>query len=89
MLCGGSLGMIVTWSICGILTEFIGWPCVFYGTGVIAILISIAWILVVYDCPEKHPRIDKAEIELIKNATVGLSDSAKVMSCVIVHMYKL
>lgn len=60
------------------LIELIGWPYVFYVTGVISLLISATWILLVYDCPSKHPRIDKAEIELIENAIVGLSNSAKV-----------
>lgn len=78
MLCGGSIGGTATWSIGGILIDSFGWPSVFYVTGVVSLLMSFAWILLVYDCPAKHPRIDKAEIEFIENAIVGLSDSAKV-----------
>lgn len=78
LLCGVSLGIVVTWSMCGYIIEFAGWPYVFYVTGTLTLIISLIWIRVVYDCPAKHPKIGQCEKEHIENATVGLSNSTQV-----------
>lgn len=79
-LTGGSLGTAVTWPMCGMIIEAIGWQYVFYVTGALCMLFSLSWIVFVYDSPAKHPRITKAEREYIEGELVGLSDSAKVFS---------
>ncbi|XP_044272511.1 sialin [Tribolium madens] len=61
-----SLGAALTMPVCGFLISSIGWPSVFYVTGAVGILWSVAWFLLVFDSPAQHPRItieEKLEIE--------------------------
>jgi MFS transporter, ACS family, hexuronate transporter len=43
-----------------------GWPAVFYATGVLGFLWLLFW-LVLYDSPEKHPRVSPAELAHIRS----------------------
>ncbi|PSN29031.1 Vesicular glutamate transporter 3 [Blattella germanica] len=72
--------------VCGYLIATLGWESVFYVTGVVGLLWSIVWFLVVFDSPAQHPRISPEEREYIesaigdatshgKDALVGLSSS--------------
>ncbi|EFA08738.2 sialin [Tribolium castaneum] len=61
-----SLGAALTMPVCGFLISSIGWPSVFYVTGAVGIVWSVAWFLLVFDSPAQHPRItieEKLEIE--------------------------
>lgn len=42
-----------------------GWPATFYVTGALGLLWLAAWLLV-YDAPEKHPRLSAAERDYIR-----------------------
>lgn len=63
-----SLGAAITMPVCGFLIYNLGWPSVFYITGVIGLLWSIAWFLVVFDSPADHPRITTEEREFIESS---------------------
>nr|CAD7399206.1 unnamed protein product [Timema poppensis] len=58
---GNSLGSALTLPLCGQLIHWFGWPSVFYVTGVLGTLWYTAWVLFMFDSPEKHPRISSSE----------------------------
>lgn len=49
--------------LCLQLISWYGWEAVFYFTGIVGVLWFVAWWLLVFDTPRKHPRI--SEIEMI------------------------
>lgn len=69
-----SLGAAITMPICGFLIASLGWESVFYVTGVVGLVWSIVWFLVVFDSPAQHPRISVEERRFIENA-IGDSTS--------------
>lgn len=56
-----SLGAALTMPLSGFLISTWGWPSVFYITGTIGLLWSMAWFYFVYDSPAEHPRITQEE----------------------------
>lgn len=56
-----SLGAALTMPVCGFLIDKLGWESVFYTTGVIGLLWSIAWFFLIFDSPADHPRITAEE----------------------------
>ncbi|XP_078045525.1 putative inorganic phosphate cotransporter [Augochlora pura] len=71
-----SLGAAITMPICGFLIASFGWESVFYVTGVIGLIWSVAWFLLVFDSPAQHPRISDEERRYIEDA-IGSSAVAK------------
>jgi ACS family sodium-dependent inorganic phosphate cotransporter len=65
-----ALGAALTYPVCGYLIAFLGWPSVFYISGGITLLWTMAWFYLVYDSPEQHPRISREEKELLKDARI-------------------
>jgi ACS family sodium-dependent inorganic phosphate cotransporter len=61
-----ALGAALTLPMCGHLIAQFGWPSVFYVTGTITLLCTIAWFYLAYDSPEQHPRISDKEREALK-----------------------
>nr|CAD7394227.1 unnamed protein product [Timema cristinae] len=55
------LGSLLTMGLSGVLIEVGGWPLVSYVFGGAAAFWSLLWLLLVYDSPEKHPRISDEE----------------------------
>lgn len=74
-----SLGAAITMPICGFLIASIGWESVFYVTGVIGVLWSVAWFLLVFDTPADHPRISDEERIFIESA-LGTTASKRKLS---------
>ncbi|KAG5896957.1 hypothetical protein JTB14_024804 [Gonioctena quinquepunctata] len=61
-----SLGAALTLPVCGFLISSVGWASVFYLTGIIGVIWSILWFLLIADSPAQHPRItmeERMEIE--------------------------
>lgn len=75
---GGSLGTAISWPMCGMIIEVLGWPYVFYITGGLSLAFSGLWFIMVFDTPTKHPRISQKERDYIDGEVVGVSASAKV-----------
>ncbi|KAL0112804.1 hypothetical protein PUN28_012219 [Cardiocondyla obscurior] len=71
-----SLGAAVTMLMCGFLIASLGWESVFYVTGVIGIIWSVTWFLLVFDSPSQHPRISAEERHFIENA-IGTTTTTK------------
>jgi ACS family hexuronate transporter-like MFS transporter len=44
----------------------LGWPAAFYFTGGLGLLLLVFWLLI-YDQPERHPRVSPAELALIQS----------------------
>ena len=42
-----------------------GWRMAFYSCGVLGLLVALVWYFFATDRPEQHPRVNRAEIELI------------------------
>ncbi|XP_044268829.1 sialin-like [Tribolium madens] len=60
------VGLTLTLSFSGILIDYWGWPCVFYISGSMTMLGSFSWFYLIYDSPQKHPRIKKDELEKLE-----------------------
>ena len=58
---GSVAGLVITFPLCGHLSESYGWPSAYYVIGTISVIWFISWWFLVYDTPEKHPRIDESE----------------------------
>ncbi|XP_017063188.2 sialin [Drosophila eugracilis] len=71
-----SLGAAITMPICGFLISIAGWASVFYLTGAVGLLWSLAWFAFVYETPATHPRISSEERREIEEA-IGTSTSKK------------
>ncbi|KAJ8923211.1 hypothetical protein NQ315_001766 [Exocentrus adspersus] len=72
-----SLGAALTLPVCGYLISTLGWPSVFYFTGVVGLVWSVFWFALVFDSPAQHPRIsveEKMEIETKISEGVGGKD---------------
>uniref|UniRef100_A0A1L8DEC3 Putative permease of the major facilitator superfamily protein n=2 Tax=Nyssomyia neivai TaxID=330878 RepID=A0A1L8DEC3_9DIPT len=66
---GGTLGTIFTWQMIGFLVEVIGWPWGGFYVPAIFALIGIGfWVFLVYDSPDKHPRITIEEKNFIESS---------------------
>lgn len=76
-LFGTDIGTVITWTVCGLLIEKLGWQWAFYGPGIVAAMFTLLWSLVVYDSPGQHPRINSAEREYIENSLTGISKDLK------------
>lgn len=62
---GATLGAPCAMVISGWLVEQFSWPVAFYFFGGIGVLWSYVWLLRVCDDPDKHPRIEADERELL------------------------
>ena len=51
--------------IMGWLTTFMGWPYAFYFMGLVGIIVSLIWLIIVYG-PDRHPRITPEELAYIE-----------------------
>ncbi|XP_011136640.1 sialin isoform X1 [Harpegnathos saltator] len=71
-----SLGAAITMPICGYLIASLGWESVFYVTGAIGIIWSVAWFLLVFDSPSQHPRISHEERCYIEDS-IGTTATTK------------
>ncbi|EDS26086.1 sialin [Culex quinquefasciatus] len=68
MLMGGTFGTVITWPLVGVLIETLGWSFAFYVPAVITAVVTMFWLILVADCPAKHPRIKKSEQEFIQKS---------------------
>ncbi|XP_054719646.1 LOW QUALITY PROTEIN: putative inorganic phosphate cotransporter [Uloborus diversus] len=66
---GGPIGTVVALSLSGYLSSstFLGgWPSVFYVFGALGCVWFFFWIFFIYESPDQHPRISKAELNYIR-----------------------
>jgi len=64
---GACLGTVISMPACGYLCEYVGWESAFYVFGAIGIVWFIFWAFLVFDSPDKHPRISQKEKEFLES----------------------
>jgi MFS transporter, ACS family, hexuronate transporter len=63
---GTNIGALITPLVVPIITVRFGWEAAFVATGAIGLLWLLAWWLM-YDHPDRHPRVTRAELALIRS----------------------
>lgn len=63
---GFSIGIGLTYPLCGFIIEHFGWRPVFYTTGTIGMVWCVIWYLLAFNTPSEHPRITMHELEYIE-----------------------
>lgn len=79
---GSNIGTVISLPISGWLCTLDyggGWPLCFYLFGGLGVVWFIAWMFLVYDTPQKHPRVCPKEVEYI-TASIGPQDDKPAMS---------
>ncbi|XP_057664794.1 sialin isoform X1 [Diorhabda carinulata] len=74
---GFSIGIGITYPLCGFLIAHLGWRSVFYTTGSIGIIWCLIWYLLAFDSPEIHPRISLREQQYIKENTNNTYENSR------------
>lgn len=74
---GFSIGIGITYPLCGVLISNLGWRSVFYTTGSIGVLWCLIWYLLAFDSPETHPRISLREQKYIRENTVNTYENSR------------
>jgi ACS family sodium-dependent inorganic phosphate cotransporter len=59
---------VVTFPLCGYLISEYGWESGFYVIGSITMIWFVFWCFLVFDTPDKHPRISHEEKLRIKES---------------------
>lgn len=76
-LMGGTFGTVITWPLCGAITEAIGWNWAFYITSLFSGAVGAVWVFIVSDNPAIHKFIGKDEREYIENSLAAHLSTAK------------
>ncbi|XP_012344677.1 vesicular glutamate transporter 2.2 isoform X2 [Apis florea] len=71
---GSFFGTVFAMPVAGLMTEYLGWPSVFYGFGGAGLIWFFYWWIVIKDRPEDDKSISKAELEYIKNSLGNLKE---------------
>lgn len=64
---GFSIGIGLTYPLCGFIITKFGWPFVFYTTGLLGVGWCLIWYYLAFNTPKEHPRITKEELNYIEN----------------------
>ncbi|XP_076244130.1 putative inorganic phosphate cotransporter protein picot isoform X2 [Calliopsis andreniformis] len=76
---GAQFGTVISMPLSGILSEYGfdgGWPSIFYVFGAVGTIWCIAFLIMVYEDPESHPRIAEDEKKYILSALWGSAGSS-------------
>lgn len=79
---GAQVGTVIAMPISGLLCQssFLGgWPAVFYVFGALGVIWCVAWMVVIHNEPEKHPRIRLDELTYIQHS-LNRSGTSKVLT---------
>ncbi|KAG8297985.1 hypothetical protein J6590_025201 [Homalodisca vitripennis] len=72
---GNYFSIIVTSKVCSLIANTLGWPYIFYITGIIGLIWCAVWWTVVKDKPEDDPHISPEELKFLKeNLDYGPND---------------
>lgn len=63
---GFSIGIGLTYPLCGFIIAQFGWRQVFYTTGTIGVAWCVMWYALAFNTPQEHPRISNAELKYIE-----------------------
>ena len=76
---GAQAGTVLSLPISGFLCEAFGWPSVFYVFGLLGLVWWVGWCYLVYDSPQKHPRISSSERRYILNSLASSKSCSSTM----------
>ncbi|XP_030566420.1 sialin [Drosophila novamexicana] len=77
-LMGGTFGTVITWPLCGLIIESLGWVWAFYAVAIFVVIVVGLWFYLVSDTPAQHSTISIKEREYIENSLGGtLAKKAK------------
>ncbi|XP_013178070.1 PREDICTED: vesicular glutamate transporter 1 isoform X1 [Papilio xuthus] len=65
---GSYAGTVVSMPLCSLLAHYTGWPGIFYVFGILGLVWTTIWWLVVKESPEKDPHITAAELKYIQES---------------------
>ncbi|KAG8310786.1 hypothetical protein J6590_057455 [Homalodisca vitripennis] len=71
-LCGTPVGTVLGLQMSGVLGSILGWRAIFYITGLLSLVWSIVWLLVIKDRPEDDPNISPEELQYIKDSIASV-----------------
>ncbi|KAJ9584718.1 hypothetical protein L9F63_020923 [Diploptera punctata] len=75
---GGTFGTMITFPLCGVIMDTVGWEMAFYFTAVFMLIICVTWYFLMHNTPQHHPRISRAELLYIQ-ASIGTDISTTSM----------
>lgn len=76
---GSYAGTVVSMPLCSVLAHYTGWPGIFYVFGIVGLVWTTIWWLVVKEGPESDPQISAAELKYIQDTRGTLTiESSKV-----------
>lgn len=78
-LMGGTFGTMITWPICGVIIENMGWDWSFYMVGIFVVIVCAAWFVFVAESPAQHSTISIKERELIEKSLGDTVSTKKVI----------
>lgn len=78
---GAQVGTVLGITCSGLIADSLGWEAVFYIQGCLSVIVVAAWLYVVYDSPELHPRISAKEREYIKSSTFTPANKVCFFAC--------
>lgn len=76
-------GAAFSYFLNGFVEHLLGWRYIFYTSGVITLIWSVLWYLIVYDSPKEHPHISDSELSLIQSSLGNHVTEKKVFQCCI------
>ena len=85
---GNTMGTFITMALCGVISEYLGWPWVFYIFGITGILWCALWTWKVYENPNVDPNITPEERRYI-TASIGHVNRVKVISKICLNYCKI
>lgn len=74
---GFSIGIGITYPLCGFILDKFTWHTVFYVTGSIGLSWCVLWYFLAFNSPETHPRISKEELHYIQNSVSAEASEGK------------
>ncbi|KAK9504843.1 hypothetical protein O3M35_009022 [Rhynocoris fuscipes] len=75
---GFTIGIGLTYPLCGFIIAHYGWRVVFYVTGSLGCIWCIFWWFLAFDTPQEHPRISKQELAYIQKCTSATMANSKM-----------
>ncbi|EDV98298.1 GH22746 [Drosophila grimshawi] len=73
-LMGGTFGTVITWPLCGLIIEHMGWVWAYYLVAVFVVVVVGVWFYLIADTPAQHGSISIKEREYIETSlgdTIG------------------
>ncbi|CAH1406089.1 unnamed protein product [Nezara viridula] len=77
---GFTIGIGLSYPLCGFIIAHYGWRVVFYVTGSLGLSWCILWWFLAFDTPQEHPRITKQELAYIQKCTRNIAVDSKSVS---------